>query len=67
MLRQNPEVIVLLDLKKPTNTRKQILKFITVKMSQFLSQWRSPKDEPISKPQLLYTFSVQLSITCYVN
>lgn len=33
MLRKNLEVIVLLDLKKPTNKRKQILQFITVKNS----------------------------------
>lgn len=33
MRRKNPEVIVRLDLEKPTNRRKQILKFITVKTS----------------------------------
>lgn len=35
MLRKNLEVIVLLDLKKQTNRRKQILKFITVKILSF--------------------------------
>lgn len=45
MLSKNLEVIVLLDLKKPTNRRKPILKFITVKVSKIFSQWRSLKDQ----------------------
>lgn len=47
MLRKNLEVIAL-DLKKPTNRRKQILKFITVKISSFLRPWRPPKDQVAS-------------------
>lgn len=45
MLRKNLEVFVLLNIKKPTNRRKQILKSMIVKISQFLSQWRSSKDQ----------------------
>lgn len=47
MLRKNLEVIVL-DLKKSTNGRKQIVKFITVKISFFLRQCRPPKDQVVS-------------------
>lgn len=47
MLRKNLEVIVL-NLKKAINRRKQILKFITAKISSFLSQWKSPKDQVVS-------------------
>lgn len=80
MLRKNLEVIVLLDLKKPTNKRKQILQFITVKNSTIFkpmeitwrSSWQycrnvSTVNDPISKPQLLYTFSTYLSIMYYVD
>lgn len=60
MLRKNLEVIVL-DLKKSTNRRKQIVKFITVKISSFLRQWRSLKDQIVStaamSAQLMTPFS----------
>lgn len=45
MLRKNLKIIVLLNLKKSTNRRKQILKFIAVKTSEFLRQRRTPEDQ----------------------
>lgn len=47
MLRKNLEVIAL-DLKQPTNRRKQILKLIIVKILSFLRPWRPPKDQVAS-------------------